>query len=284
MADLALATADPFAVTDRLWAIVTAGTAARRGWSIRLPCRRPRAVAPLRAAVERVVDLIPRRRLLAVLARGDAHDADGFADVERVIQPAYRGSAAEAFLPLSMIARRDPSAIVVLLPGRGVGQDEEHFLATLEQGTRAVAARPDLPLALGLAPPCPRGPGWLEPGALVEGLESFGVRTVRRFVRRPSPADLATPQAGGALVNTGVVVGHAQALLALGRRRLPDVLETLEPLQTAPGEPEEHVLREAVYEGMPYADLSHALFVADEPFGVLVIPRARARLKPVASA
>ena len=70
----------------------------------------------------------------------------------------------------------------------------------------------------------------------------------------------------------------------MDRRNLPDVLETLEPLEHALGGPEEHLLCEAVYEAMPYANLSHALFAADEPVGILAIPRTRTRVRPVASA
>jgi len=284
MMNSALATREHTDVTDRLWAIVPAGAGARRRWSFRLPCRRPRAVAPLRAALDRAGDLIPPHRRLAVLTRGHDHDGDGLADVQRVIQPAYRGSAAEVFLPLSMIARWDPSAIAVVMPPHGVGQDEPEFLASVERAARSVADRPELLVVIGLAPPCPAPPGWVEPGDGLAGLERFGVRAVRRFVRRPSFAESMALQTRGGLVNTGVVVAHTETLLELGRRRLPDVLETLEPLGTSGGGPEERLLCEAVYEGMPYADLSHALFVADEPFGVLSIPRTRARIRPVASA
>lgn len=283
MMNSALATREP-TVTERLWAIVPAGTGARRRWSLSLTCRRPRGAATLRAALDRAADLIPPHRCVAVLARGHGHAADELAGVRRVVQPAYRGSAAEVFLPLSMIARWDPAAIAVVLPAHGVGQDEAEFLGSIERAAQSVAARPDLLVVLGLTPPCPRPPGWVQPGAGVAGLERFGVREVRRFLRRPSFAEGVALQARGGLVNTGVVVAVAETLLALGRRRLPDVLETLEPLATSSGGPEEHLLCEAVYEGMPYADLSHALFVADEPFGVLPVPRTLARVRPVASA
>jgi hypothetical protein len=139
-------------------------------------------------------------------------------------------------------------------------------------------------IVLGVAPPCSRPRGWVEPGPPVAGLERFGVREVRRFLRRPSFVDGVALEARGGLVNTGVVVAHVETLLALGRRRLPDVLETLEPLGTSAGGPEERLLCEAVYEGMPYADLSQALFGADEPFGVLPIPHTRSRVRPAASA
>jgi hypothetical protein len=103
-------------------------------------------------------------------------------------------------------------------------------------------------------------------------------------VRRSGFAQAAALEARGALVNTGVVVATAETLLALGRQRLPDVLETLEPLATSAGGPEERLLCEAIYEGMPYADLSHALFTGGDAFGVLPLPRTRARVRPAASA
>jgi mannose-1-phosphate guanylyltransferase len=285
MAQTALALEPYVPVADRLWGIVLGGTsAARRRWSLSLPCRRPVGTTPLRAAVDRAGGAIPARRLVAVVARGHEQAARDLADVQRVVQPAYRGTAAEVFLPSYMIAQRDRSAIVIVLPVEGVGQQEADFLPSIRRAADTVARRPDLLLVMGVAPPCARPPGWIEPGEPIEGLESLGVRAVRRFLRRPSFAQAMTLRASGGLVNTGVVVAHVETLLALGRRRVPDVLETLEPLGAAFGGPEEHLLCEAIYEGMPYADVAHALYSADEPFGVFPIPRTRARVRPVASA
>jgi mannose-1-phosphate guanylyltransferase len=271
-------------VADRLWAIGLAGTAPPRRWPLLPPYRRRLGAAEIRAAIGRTGDLIPPSRLVVVLARGHDHHIDGLADVNRIIQPAYRGSAAELFLPVSLIARRDPSAIVVVLPAYGAGQDEPAFIETVGGAAEIVAGRPDLLLAIGLAPPCPRPPGWIEPGDHVPGLERADVREVRQFVRRPSFAQAAALRASGGLINTGVIVAQAATWLALGRRRLPDVLETLEPLQTAHGGAEENLLCEAVYEAMPYADLAHALLARDEAFAVLAVPRTRTRVMPVASA
>jgi hypothetical protein len=61
-------------------------------------------------------------------------------------------------------------------------------------------------------------------------------------------------------------------LLELGRRYLPDVLETLEPLESAFGMPEEDLLCEAVYEGMPSASISRDLLERGGDFAVLPIP------------
>jgi mannose-1-phosphate guanylyltransferase len=283
MADSALAS-QHYAVAERLWGIVPAGMRARQRWRFLFPRRRPVSREPLSTVLDRAGGLITASRLVAVLARGHEHDADGLAGVRRVVQPAYRGSASEIFLPLLTIMRQDSRAIVAVLPPDAVGQDEPEFLATVASAAEAVAVRPDLPLVIGLAPPCTRPPGWVQPADAVAGLEHLGVRHVRRFIRRPSFAEAAALHAGGGFASTGVIVARADTLLGLGRRHLPDVLETLEPLETALGGPEERLLCEAVYEAMPYADFSHALFAADEPLGVLAIPRTRTRVRPVASA
>src|SRR5207244_12658889 len=116
---------------------------------------------------------------------------------------------------------------------------------------------------------------WIDPGNLVEGLETLAVRTVRRFVGRPSRGEAIALYAGDALVNTHVVIAKVSALLELGRRYLPDVLETFEPLEAAFGMPEERLLCEAVYEQMPYADIAHALFVRPHHAAVLPVSDAR---------
>jgi len=98
---------------------------------------------------------------------------------------------------------------------------------------------------------------------------------VRRFVARPSRGEAVALYAGEALVNTHVVIAKVGALLELGRRYLPDVLETLEPLEAAFGMPEERLLCEAVYEQMPYADIAHALFVRPQHAAVLPVSDVR---------
>jgi mannose-1-phosphate guanylyltransferase len=233
--------------------------------------------------VERVSDLIPAPRLLTVLSRGA--DAEGVEprEVQRVVQPAYRGSAAEVFLPLLMILRQDPAATVVVFPVHGASRYEAGFLAAVGRAADAVSTYPDLVVVIGMASPFPSALGWIEPGAPVSGLEHVGVRDVRRFVRRRRPVSALGAETDG-LVNTGVVTARADALLALGRRRLPDVVESLEPLVDVFGGPEEPLLREAVYEGMPYADLSHAFFGTDECLAVFPIRRVRTPLARASSA
>jgi len=193
-----------------------------------------------------------------------------------MVQPAYRGSAPELFLPVLRIAYEDPHATVVVIPSDQLVDGEARLMAYVGRAAQAVAQRPDLVVVIGAHPlslevPCT----WIDPGDLVEGLETLAVRAVRRFVARPSRGEAVALYAGEALVNTHVVIAKVGALLELGRRYLPDVLETLEPLEAAFGMPEERLLCEAVYEQMPYADIAHALFVRPQHAAVLPVSDVR---------
>jgi len=192
------------------------------------------------------------------------------------LQPAYRGSAPELFLPVLRIACEDPDATAVVIPSDQLVDGEARLMAYVGRAAQAVSRRPDLAVVLGAHPlgvevPCT----WIQPGEPLEGLETLTVRSVRRFVMRPTRSEAASLYADDALVNTHVVIAKVRALVELGRRYLPDVLETLEPLESAFGAPEERLLCEAVYEQMPYADIAHALFARPQHVGVLSVSDVR---------
>lgn len=265
----------------RLWGIVLGGCDAdRRPPSLRARPRHRAAVPAaaghvlFRQALDRAAHLIPEDRLVAVLARGHSAQYDlalgDLPGIHRVVQPAYRGSAAELFLPALKIARRDRDAIVVVLPGDHPADADARLMSHVARAARAVTIRPELPVVIGAHPPGPcTGRQWIEPGPLVDGLEAHAVRTVARFHARPTPGEAAVLYAGGALLNTQIVIARVATLIGLGRRTVPDVLEALEPLEETFTEPEERLMSEAVYEAMPWGSLAHVLFVRREDMAVL---------------
>lgn len=272
-----------------VWGIVVGGTeapirAAEPAAVIRHPARELRgagapdaAEARLRRTVERALRLIPARRLVAVLARdtapGGVEALTGIPDLRCIVQPRHRGSAAEVFLPLLGIARQDPTATVVVLPSEHLGGRDGRFMLTVEKAVWAVGVRPDLLVLVGATARRPEPTyGWIEPGGLVEGLEHLAVRTVRSFVHDRA-LDRRSAD-GGPLLGTLALVGRAGTLLALGERHLPEVLETLEPLEPALGGPEEGLLCEAVYECMPHASISRELLERGDPLAVVQVPDA----------
>jgi mannose-1-phosphate guanylyltransferase len=159
-------------------------------------------------------------------------------------------------LPLLNIARRDPSATVIVLPADQRVDHDARFLRYVARAVWAVTRRPDLPILIGAHPCTPVMDGWIEPGALVEGLEDLAVRAVKCFVDAATPAERRRLFDGHAVTSTSVFIGRVATLLSIAERALPDVLEALEPLRDAFDRPEESLLCEAICECMPRASLA----------------------------
>jgi mannose-1-phosphate guanylyltransferase len=251
----------------RVWAIVLTGDEppmtdraphGRRAPSLALRWRATEAVARPRV-LERASRLVPPGHMIAVTTRRRAYawdsELEGIPGARRIIQPVYRGRAVEMLLPLLKIARQDPSATVIVLPAEHGIDHEARFLRYVSRAVWAVALRPDLPILIGAHPHAPVHGGWIEPGALVEGLEELAVCTVKRFVDAASPAERRRLFEGNALTSTMIFVGRAGTLRSLAGRAVPEVLEALEPLEDAFDSAEESLLCDAVYECMPEADL-----------------------------
>lgn len=278
--------AKPPSPASRVWGIVLAGGAGTGDvWDDNTtplawrPRRSTTSPGPTRLArtIERVRRVIEPERLVAVFARDDAaaYNAElaRLPRLHHVVQPRHRGSAAETFLPLLKIARVDPDAVVAVLPSDHLAGADGRVIETLSTAAAAAALRPDLAVLVGAdSHRADATYGWVEPGDPVAGLETLAVRSVRRFVHdRPLRRGLAgdTP-----LLSTPAVVGKARTLLMLGRRYVPDVLETLEPLDGDLDAPEERLLCEAVYECMPYASVARELLERGDHCAVLPVPGA----------
>ena len=243
---------------SNVWCVVLAGGVFRRD---------PTA---LERALDRATRLAPTHRVLAVVSRESAAQSGdvlgGGADVATIVQPVYRGSAAELFLPALLVARRDPDAVILALRA-----DEPHdgpVTPSLSRSIRALSRRPDLTVLVGARPRCSRLPdGFVEPGSPLPGLEDLSLRAVRRFVYEPprgfAARDMLAPAA---------LAARARTLVALGRRYLPEVLETLEPLEDVADAAEATLLCEAVYECMPYASLSREFLERVPDLAVLPVP------------
>ena len=266
----------------RTWAIVLTGDEPpvdARTFQLRqargMATRWPATASTGRARpLERASRLVPPGQMVAVVTRRRARAWDAeLADLPgagRIVQPAYRGRAVEMLLPLLRIARRDPSATVIVLPAEpGIGH-EARFLRYVSRAVWATALRPDLPILIGAHPHAPVIDGWIEPGPPVEGLEELAVHTVRRFVDDASLPERRRLFESNALASTRVFVGRAGTLRSLAARAIPEVLEALEPLEDAFDTAEESLLCEAVYECMPQANLGG--LERDPSLAVLPLP------------
>jgi mannose-1-phosphate guanylyltransferase len=137
-----------------------------------------------------------------------------------VIQPCNRGTAAGVLLALLEVqARGSGAAPVVLMPSDHYVGDEAVLLHVLRAAMQASRRNGRCVVLLGVRPATVEpGYGWILPasGDVVAG--------VRQFAEKPPAEDLGPMVSRGALINSFIVVGRAQAMLEIIGQTLPDVL------------------------------------------------------------
>lgn len=157
----------------------------------------------------------------------DEAQAAGVA-AEIALEPEGRDTLAAVALAACLAARRDPGAIVLVMPSDHLVPDVAAFEAAAAAAAR-VAAEGRI-VVLGIAPTGPSSAyGYIAPGAAL-GVEAC---VVERFVEKPDPVRAAALIAEGALWNAGLfcfraddgmreIAAHAPQALAAVQRALTE--------------------------------------------------------------
>lgn len=151
-------------------------------------------------------------------------------------EPCTRNTAAAVALACGHLLRRDPTAVLALLPADHVITRPEAFRAALADAARAVAERPAI-ATLGAEPTFPAtGYGYLACGEAVpppEGCQTL-LFQVRRFVEKP---DEVTARAylttGRYLWNVGIFVAQVATFREAFRRYAPEYLPLIDHPEAA---------------------------------------------------
>jgi len=175
-------------------------------------------------------------------------------------QPKDRGTAAAILLAAHWIRARDSEAIIVVTPSDHFIEDDAAFMDRIGEVVEAAGRCPEQIVLLGAEPTEPETDyGWIELGPTHPGMGAAPLHRVERFIEKP---DAATAQAlfeSGALWNTFVFGGRADALTELGRECLPSLHERLAGLDRFLGTEHERWAIAQAYEFAPRASFSRAL-------------------------
>jgi len=258
--------------SSAVFALVLAGGAGTRFWPASRSLR-PKQLLPLagdgpllRQTVERVLAVCandggsPWDRVL--IATG-AHLAEATrAMLPELGQPAFllepvpRNTAPCIAWAAAVVARRDPEAVVMVLPSDHHIADVEGFRATLR--TAVESARSGAITTIGIRPTrAETGFGYIEvEGAVVTGKAQRGLK----FVEKPSAEVAAAYVAGGRhLWNAGMFFFRAKDMLAAVQRYLPKVAEGLAVLDQAASRGEEEQALFSVFPALPSVSIDHGV-------------------------
>lgn len=263
---------------SKVYAVIMAGGAGTRFW----PASRektPKQLLPLAgdphesllaATVRRIAPLVPAERVYIAtgerLAQATADALPGVPRTQVLAEPVARNTAPCIGWASATIARRDPDAIIMVLPSDHFIADEEAFRAVL---TRAIdAARSDRMATIGVVPTRPEtGYGYIELGGEI----APGVREVARFVEKPDRARAEEYVAGRKhLWNAGMFFFRASAMKDAIGAHLPALATGLDKLDAAAIAGDEARVLAATFPELPSISIDHG--VMEKASKLAVVP------------
>jgi mannose-1-phosphate guanylyltransferase len=267
---------------EHLWAVVlAAGNGSRVSGltsgpaGVAVPkqyCRFGRATCMLRWALDRAATVLPRERVLTVVA--EEHRA--FWDSELtdlppgnvIVQPRNRGTAAGILLPvLEVLLRRDSRSRVLIMPSDHYVTDEAVLRRALRKALGLPRRADGRLVVLGMTPTSDDPEyGWILPTPPRGG----ALREVAGFVEKPDSQTARDLAAAGALLNTMIFVADGSVLLRLYEEALPNLLH---PFLRLLRDGVEARALEGFYETLPVSDFSREVLErSSRHLSVLPVP------------
>jgi mannose-1-phosphate guanylyltransferase len=149
-----------------------------------------------------------------------------------VVQPSNLGTGPGVLYPLLRIQRLAGNVPVAIFPSDHYVSDDAAFIEYVRNAHNLIEHRPQAVVLLGIEAESPETEyGWIERAPWpLDGEVGY---PVLRFWEKPSLALAERLLRVGALWNSFVMVGHAEALVSLVAAGAPELVAAFEPLRTA---------------------------------------------------
>jgi mannose-1-phosphate guanylyltransferase len=225
--------------------------------------------------LDRAVRVTPWERVVVVAARHHQtdlwHQLDGRSAGMVLLQPRNVDTAAGVFLPLTYILAHDPHASVVIYPSDHFIWREQAFIDAVRQAVWGSTFLGGRPILLGAKPDSLELEyGWIQPGRFLYRTEKSSIKTVERFVEKPSEPIARDCEGKGSLWNTMILTADGRELWNMGKQCFPEIISLFERLKDAIDTAEEMLVLDAIYDAMPRRNFSkHLLACAPQRLGVM---------------
>ena len=215
----------------------------------------------LEQTLRRSALLAPRERTVAVVV--DTHERfyapllSDFPPHGVAIQPENRGTAPAILYGLLRVMTVAPQSPVVIFPSDHYVSNDADFMAHVETAIRAVVARPDLVILLGVMPDSSHvEDGWVEPGEPIAGPWRPPLHRARHCWEKPSPRLAVSLRARGCLWDSFVMVAYPSAVLTMIRSAVPSLVDAFTPVRVRLQTPSEATSLRRLYARLPSIDFA----------------------------
>jgi mannose-1-phosphate guanylyltransferase len=218
----------------------------------------------IRHTVDRAGMLIPSDRLMAIVNRDHLKFVEeqlGDLPPENVIvQPYCRDTGPGILLPLLHVARRDPEAVVVLLPSDHFIIDEEKFMGCVGRASEFAFNNPESPVIIGVDPEYPETEyGWIERGTELLRESEATFHRVERFWEKPDESIARMLMNRRFLWSTLILVGRADTLLEYFQIYTTVLYNFFQKINSGIGTANEERIVESVFASVPSVNFSSGL-------------------------
>lgn len=268
----------PMTAQQNLFAVILAGGSGTRFWpaSRRL---RPKQLLPLgpsaphsliASTLDRLTGLVPQDQVLvatgAHLVSATRAELPTLPEGAFLAEPRARNTAPCIAWAARVVARRDPNAVVCVLPSDQHASNPEEFRRVLARAAQAASG--GTITTIGIVPTRPEtGYGYIKRASLKEP----GVYAVDRFVEKPS---LETAQkyvdSGEYFWNAGIFVFRARDMVAAVDQHLPSMKAPLDAIDQAAGTPAEQAKVDEFFANSEGVSIDYGIM--EKTDSLLVVP------------
>jgi mannose-1-phosphate guanylyltransferase len=219
----------------------------------------------IQQTADRVEALVaPERTWIITSAEHQAEVGRQLHDVpsgQIVGEPIGRDTAACIGLGAALIAARDPSAAMVVLPADHVIEPAQEFRRALHAATQLVEEFPNALITFGISPTFPAtGYGYIHRGQDIGTRQGLLVNRVAQFREKPS-VDLAEQfvATGNYSWNSGIFCWKASTVLAALRSQQPRIHDAVSRIAAAWETPRGPDVLAGEYEALPRISIDYAV-------------------------
>jgi len=191
-----------------------------------------------------------------------------------LIEPAPRGTASVVGLAATVLVKKDPDAVMLVLPSDHFIRNAEQFHSVMRVAVEV--ARKDYLVTLGVTPTFPAtGYGYIKRGIDLPEEFDHPVYRMLQFTEKPDEASARIMLKGGEYSwNSGMFVWRAACILDEYARQMPDLKAALDRIGEAWGGPGQGTCLESEWlhlksETIDYGIMEHARNAAVLPAGEL---------------
>ncbi|WP_372995204.1 mannose-1-phosphate guanylyltransferase [Lutispora sp.] len=165
-----------------------------------------------------------------------------------ILEPMQKETATCIGYSAVKLLKKDPEAIMIVLPSDHHIEDEKEFIRTLQQAL-LIAENNKALITIGVKPTRPETAyGYIQVGKKIDGQWPIDTHKVKRFTEKPNKEKaIEFVEDGRYLWNSGIFIWKGSYLLKQYKKHLPDMYDSMKKIRDGLGTDEEDSIIEEEY-------------------------------------